>query len=111
MDLKNGATPKKDRQTVSPDWRPLRELIDGVIVKRTAILEDERGSLAEIFRQDWGEADKPITSAHLVGIRPNKVKGWGLHERNDDRLFVSRGTVQFGLYDDREDSPTYKMLN
>jgi dTDP-4-dehydrorhamnose 3,5-epimerase len=29
----------------------------------------------------------------------------------DDRLFVSQGTIRFGLYDDRPESPTHKMLN
>ena len=29
----------------------------------------------------------------------------------DDRLFISQGTLRIVLYDNRSDSPTYKLLN
>jgi dTDP-4-dehydrorhamnose 3,5-epimerase len=34
-----------------------------------------------------------------------------VHRRQEDRLFVSRGRLRFGLYDDRPESPTYRRLN
>jgi dTDP-4-dehydrorhamnose 3,5-epimerase len=39
------------------------------------------------------------------------VKGWVKHEFQTDRLFLQRGAVRIVLYDDREDSPTYGMIN
>lgn len=34
-----------------------------------------------------------------------------MHHEHDDRIFLSQGTVKVVLYDDRPDSPTYKMVN
>ncbi len=39
------------------------------------------------------------------------MKGWIVHRKQDDRLFLSRGAVRFGLYDDRPDSPTRGLLS
>ncbi|MFN8532884.1 MAG: dTDP-4-dehydrorhamnose 3,5-epimerase family protein [Dehalococcoidia bacterium] len=102
--------PVKDVQTVHRDWRRLDEAIAGVEIKHLPSLEDDRGELVEIWRPDWGVLDAPVTSVHQVGIRPGKVKGWGMHAENDDRLFVSRGSVRFALFDYRPGSPTYRRL-
>jgi dTDP-4-dehydrorhamnose 3,5-epimerase len=34
-----------------------------------------------------------------------------LHKLQDDRLFFVSGVVRVALFDDRPDSPTYRMLN
>jgi dTDP-4-dehydrorhamnose 3,5-epimerase len=34
-----------------------------------------------------------------------------MHLQQDDRVLVSRGRLRFGLYDDREGSPTRGLLN
>lgn len=44
-------------------------------------------------------------------IRPNHVKGWGVHYEQDDRIFLSQGSVKIVLYDDRPQPPTYRMIN
>ncbi len=42
--------------------------------------------------------------------RPGKARAWVIHQNQDDRLFVSRGRLRFGFYDDREGSPTRGVL-
>ncbi len=103
--------PVKDQQTVTRNWESVRPLIAGVTVKPVPTLQDERGELVEVYRQDWGVMDAPLFAIHQVGIRPKKIKGWSLHLDNDDRLFVSLGFLRIALFDNRTDSPTYRLLN
>jgi len=44
-------------------------------------------------------------------IRPGKTKGWVYHEHQHDRIVVSCGFLKWVLYDQREESPTFKMIN
>lgn len=39
------------------------------------------------------------------------VKGWHVHYLHDDRIFISQGSVKIVLFDNRPDSPTYRMIN
>lgn len=39
------------------------------------------------------------------------IKGWNLHSKQEDRLICVVGMVKLALYDYREDSPTYQVLN
>ena len=34
-----------------------------------------------------------------------------MHEKQDDRIFISRGVFRWVLFDNRPDSLTYKLLN
>ena len=101
----------KDQPTVSPDWKPLGKRIAGVVIKHIPPVEDERGEICEMFRAAWGVHPDPLVYVYMVTIRPGKVKGWVRHERQDDRIFVIRGTFRIGLYDDRADSLTHRLLN
>ena len=49
---------------------------------------------------------EPIVYAYLFSIRPGRIKGWGMHERQTDRYAVLAGDVRVVLYDDRPRSPT-----
>jgi dTDP-4-dehydrorhamnose 3,5-epimerase len=103
--------PQKDRQTVDAEWRHVDERIQDVVVKELTTLPDHRGSVCEIYRPEWGIHPDPLVFVYQIMIRPGQVKGWQKHLKQDDRLFISQGTVQVVLYDDREDSPTYGMVN
>lgn len=102
---------KKDRQTVTPDGVSVAPLIDGVVIQRVPPQEDERGEVVEIWNRTWPGLDFPVVHVYQVSTRPGQVRAWTMHLRQDDRLFVSRGRLRFGLYDDREDSPTRGMLS
>jgi dTDP-4-dehydrorhamnose 3,5-epimerase len=113
-EIRNGplsSQPKKDRQTVDVEWRSVDERIEGVFVKQLATLPDHRGTVCEIYRPEWGIHPDPLVFVYQITIRPGQIKGWQMHREQDDRLFVSSGTVQVVLYDDREGSPTSGMVN
>jgi dTDP-4-dehydrorhamnose 3,5-epimerase len=103
--------PAKDVQTVTPEGVPISPLVDGVIVHSIRPQEDERGEVVEIWNLDWPGFDDPVVHAYKVVTRPGKARAWQMHLQQDDRVLVSRGRLRFGLYDDREGSPTRGLLN
>ena len=103
--------PKKDTQTVTPDGVPVAPRIEGLLIRRQAPIEDERGEVCEIYSLAWNIHPGPLVYAYQVMIRPGKVKGWVVHRRQDDRLFLSVGVARFACYDDRADSPSCGQLN
>ena len=105
------ALPIKDRQTVSPEGESLNQRIAGVVINRRPLQEDHRGELLEIYDPAWGLHPEPLVYAYCASIRPHQVRGWVVHEQQDDRLFFLRGVMQVGLFDNRLDSPTYRVLN
>jgi dTDP-4-dehydrorhamnose 3,5-epimerase len=104
-------TPKKDVQTTTPTGEPIVQLIDGVVIRPAFTLADERGTLCEILSPAWDLHEAPIVYVYQFTIRPGKIKGWHQHHLHDDRIFISQGTVKVVLYDDRPESPTYRMVN
>ena len=105
------AAPRKDAATVTPEGKPLKPLIDGVIVRYQRPIEDRRGEVVEVYRPSWGVHADPLVYVYQVRIRPSAIKGWVVHEHQDDRLFFVTGVVRWGLYDDRPDSPTRGLVN
>lgn len=86
-------------------------LIDGVTVRPLVTLPDERGEVCEVYRPEWGLHPDPLVYVYQVVIRPGRVKGWVMHEKQDDRLFFSLGTIRAALFDNRPASPTFRRLN
>jgi dTDP-4-dehydrorhamnose 3,5-epimerase len=105
------ALPVKDKQTVTPDGQSTQSVIQGVIIRRLAPQEDDRGEVCEVFNPAWGVHPMPLVYVYQATIAPKKVKGWVVHRKQDDRLFISMGKLRIVLYDDRSESPTYRMLN
>jgi dTDP-4-dehydrorhamnose 3,5-epimerase len=103
--------PVKDLPTVSPAGERLAKRIEGVVIRRAITQTDERGTLCEILNSAWGVHPAPLVSVYQFTIRPGKVKGWHVHRLHDDRIFISRGEVRVVLYDSREDSPTFGLVN
>ena len=105
------AQPRKDIQSVTPEGVSVGALIHGVLIRPAVTQTDERGTLCEILNPQWGFHPEPITYVYQFTIRPGMTKGWHVHYLHDDRIFHSQGTVKVVLYDDRPESPTYRMLN
>ncbi len=82
-------------------------LIEGVRIRRAVTHPDERGTVCELFNPAWGFHSDPLVYVYQVTIRPGQVKGWVVHCLQDDRIFLSQGTMKAVLFDDREASPTY----
>lgn len=101
----------KDPQTVTPDGNPIGNRIDGVIVRTLPIQSDPRGDISELISEEWAEIVKDgIPYAYAVGHQPGIVKGWVVHELQDDRIAHITGRLRWVLYDGRTDSPTQGMV-
>ena len=86
------------------------KLIDGVKTKQLRVIPDERGRLAEILRADDDLFSK-FGQVYFTTAYPGVVKGWHYHKKQTDYFFCIRGMTKLVLYDPREDSPTYKLIN
>jgi dTDP-4-dehydrorhamnose 3,5-epimerase len=80
-------------------------------MRKATTISDHRGTVCEIYDTRWNLFKEPVVFVYQVTIRPKQIKGWVVHRNSADRTFVSQGTIKFVLYDDRPESPTYKMLN
>jgi len=101
----------KDQQTVTAEGKSLSPRIEGVTIRRLTPIEDERGEVMEVYREVWGFHELPLVYVYQVRTRPKAIKGWVIHEKQDDRIFFCSGTHRVVFFDHRPDSPTYEMLN
>ncbi len=104
-------TGTKDGQTVTADWQPLRQLIQGVQVREVKNVVTGNGVTTEVFRDDWGLAPQGIRHIIQNSFRPGIVSAWHWHRERTDYFFVIRGALRGVFYDDREESPTRGMVN
>ena len=85
-------------------------MIEGLAVRPVKVLPDERGRLAEIMRadDDWFEK---FGQVYYTTTYPGVVKAWHHHKKQTDHFCVIKGMLKIALYDQREDSPTYRVVN
>lgn len=102
--------PIKAKQTVAKSGKSIQPLIHEVEIYQPDTQQDSRGTLCEIYNQNWGFQAPEALHAYLVTVRPGKVKGWAVHKRQTDRYFFVSGSSKLVLYDTRSESPTHKML-
>jgi dTDP-4-dehydrorhamnose 3,5-epimerase len=86
------------------------KLIDGVQVKKLNVIADERGRLAEILRSDEAIFAK-FGQVYFTTAYPGVTKAWHYHKLQTDYFSAIKGMVKLVLYDSRQDSPTYKLIN
>ena len=76
-------------------------MIDGVqLVPRTRHADD-RGYVTEVLRSDEDHFRK-FGQAYVTACYPGVVKAWHRHGRQIDYFFAVSGTVEVGLYDERD---------
>lgn len=81
-------------------------MIAGVIIKKLDKFSDERGWLAEIYRQDEG-GYQPIM-AYVSLTLPGVIRGPHEHkEQSDFFVFSGPGIFSLHLWDNRKNSETY----
>ena len=85
-------------------------MIEGVVVKKLRLIPDERGRLMEILRSD-DELFIKFGQVYVTTAYPRVVKGWHYHKKQVDNMAVVRGMMKVVLYDNREDSPTFREVN
>jgi dTDP-4-dehydrorhamnose 3,5-epimerase len=101
---------KQDIPTATSAGEPIVPRIHGLDFRRLPSLEDERGETLELFRLDWGFHAAPVPQIYHVLARPGSVRAWVHHKRQMDRIAILSGSLTWGFYDDRADSPTRGTL-
>ncbi len=82
-------------------------LIHDVAVKELQVNVDERGSLTELWRDDWELFNERPVMSYVSSTYPGVVRAWHRHTRGQiDHFVVPHGHIKIGIYDDRKDSPT-----
>ena len=102
---------KQDSNELDGQGRILVKVPHGVTFRPAVTHFDERGSVCELFDERWGWTSSPLVFSYCFTLRPNKVKGWGMHMKHEDRYFVLIGEMDVVMYDSREDSPTKGMVS
>lgn len=94
-------------------------MIHGVKIKKLIVHQDvpdtgnpqeKPGFLLEVLRVDDGLLKKFGQSVFTISY-PGAVKGFHLHERQDDLWFVATGRILVALHDLRPNSPTYQQTD
>ena len=87
-----------------------RTLIEGVKVHQLKPLCDDRGFLMEMIRSDDPEF-KGFGQTYVTAVNEGVVKAWHYHEKQTDTFICIYGMIKLALYDCREESPTYGIVN
>jgi dTDP-4-dehydrorhamnose 3,5-epimerase len=98
-------------QSVTADWSVLRDTIDGVRLKEMRSVIKQNGYLTEIYRTDWNLDQNGVDQVFQVLLNPGATEAWHVHSHTTDRFFASSGRILLVLYDARENSPTYGLVN
>ena len=90
-------------------------MLPGIKIKEIKKFPDERGSFAEIFREDWSdliESEDKIIQVNLSYSYPGMIRAWHRHHRGQVDYFITvRGATKICAYDDTEKSPTRGNLD
>jgi dTDP-4-dehydrorhamnose 3,5-epimerase len=100
----------RDRQSITADWKPVRQLIDGVTVVEIKAVPRRGGVLTEVFRQDWLEHHE-VAQVFQVLLTPGTISAWHAHRDTTDRLFLASGSATLAVFDGRLESPTAGLVN
>lgn len=90
--------------------QPSADLIKDVKIKPLKVLVDNRGSLMEILRCDENFYDG-FGQVYVTMCRAHAVKTAHMHKNQFDNFCCVSGLAKVVLYDIREDSPTFHMIN
>lgn len=87
------------------------KMIDGVMIKKLVRNKDERGFFEELIRKTDEFFAEGFGQLSHSFMRYGVIKAWHIHKTQVDWWYAAAGTLHVGLYDLRENSPTYKTLN
>lgn len=86
------------------------KMIDGVILTELKTHRDDRGFFREILRISQMNSQKKFGQWSHSVMYQNVIKAWHLHKTQTDWWYICGGVLRVGLYDQRKNSPTYKMV-
>ena len=86
------------------------KLIEGVKVKDLKRIDDDRGWLMEMLR-----SDDPLFirfgQVYITTAKAGQVKAWHYHKKQTDSFVCVKGVALVALYDSRENSSTFGVVN
>jgi dTDP-4-dehydrorhamnose 3,5-epimerase len=100
----------QDGMTVTPEGKSCARPVHGVKMRDLVLHTDDRGSVCEMYDPRWGFHEAPLVFTYFYTIRPGWVKGWSMHKIHEDRYCLVQGEMKVVLYDAREDSPTFGLV-
>jgi dTDP-4-dehydrorhamnose 3,5-epimerase len=80
-------------------------MIDGVKIIPLKQINDERGKIMHVMRND-SEFFTKFGEIYFSAVYPGVVKGWHIHKEMTLNYAVPIGKIKLVLYDDREKSKT-----
>lgn len=86
------------------------QLMAGVVVKPLRKIQDERGAVCHMLRND-DELFERFGEIYFSVVYPGVVKGWHKHLEMTLNYAVVSGSIKLVLYDDRPGSPTRGVVN
>ena len=101
----------RDRQSVTRDWQPNLDVIEGVAIREVRNVVKDNGYLTEMWRNEWALDGAPIAQVFQALIESGGVSAWHVHQHATDRLFANHGLLKIVLYDARADSRTRGRVN
>lgn len=98
-------------RTTKEETQFIKGKIQGVVVYPLMKFVDERGWLAELFRHDELNEEFYPAMAYVSVTEPNVQRGPHEHESQADLFcFIGAGNFKLRLWDNRQDSPTYRNV-
>lgn len=85
-------------------------MIAGVEIKELRTYPDERGFFREIIRNTDGFFAEGFAQLSHSMMYPGVAKAWHIHKTQIDWWYVPIGNLRLAMFDLREDSPTYRVL-
>jgi dTDP-4-dehydrorhamnose 3,5-epimerase len=84
-------------------------MIEGVQITSRKIIPDERGKIMHIMKSSDDQYNA-FGEVYCSTVYPGIVKGWHMHKKMTLNYVVLKGNIKFVLYDNRQDSATYKEI-
>ncbi len=84
-------------------------LIEGVTITPLRQINDERGAVLHMLRNDEPEFTR-FGECYFSEVFPKAIKAWKCHHAQTQNLAVPVGRIRLAIYDDRGNSPTQGQL-
>jgi dTDP-4-dehydrorhamnose 3,5-epimerase len=84
-------------------------MINGVILTPLKSIFSEGGNVFHAIKSS-DSGYKKFSEAYFTTIDYLAIKPWKKHNQMTLNLIVIHGEIQFVVYDDRNDSPSYKLI-
>ena len=86
-------------------------MIHEVEIKNLVTHSDDRGFFREVLRNSDPILDGKFAQWNHSKLYTGVIKAWHWHKKQSDWWYVVSGVLRIGLYDLREDSPTFGETN